>query len=304
MDQPLDARSDLQECAIVGHHHYLALHMVAHLEVRVEGIPRVRRKLLQAEGNALLLVVEVEDHDIELLIDVHHLVRVRYASPRQVRDVHQTVHTAQVDEDAVRGDVLDRTLEHLALLQSRDDLALLLFQLGLDEGLVRNHHVAVFLVDLDDLELHRFADEHIVIADRLHIDLRARKEGVDTVDVYDHAALCPSAHIALEHLVALESVRDAFPRAGRAGLLVREDQLTLPVFLILNVDFHLIADLEIGVVAEFRHGHDAVRFVADVDHHFALVHRCDGAHHYFLVLHGSQCLVVRLDEFVPIDVRC
>ena len=45
----------------------------------------------------------------------------------------QAVHTAQVDEYAVRGDVLDGTLEDLALLEFRHDNLLLRFEFGLDE---------------------------------------------------------------------------------------------------------------------------------------------------------------------------
>ena len=108
----------------------------------------------------------------------------------------------------------------MALLQFGDDLALLLFQLGLDESLVRNNHVAIFLVDLNDLKLHCFADEYVVVTDRLHVDLRAGQEGVDAVDIYDHAALGASANVSFEDLVAFEGVGDALPRASRAGLLV------------------------------------------------------------------------------------
>ena len=68
--------------------------------------------------------------------------------------MHQSVHTAEVDEYTVRGDVFDSTFEHLALLQVRDDLSLLSLELGLDECLVRYDHVAELLVDLHHLELH------------------------------------------------------------------------------------------------------------------------------------------------------
>ena len=81
VDQALYARLDLDECAVVGHDDYLALDVVAHLEVRVERIPWVRCELLQAECDAFLLLVEVEDDDVDLLVERNHLVRIAYAAP-------------------------------------------------------------------------------------------------------------------------------------------------------------------------------------------------------------------------------
>ena len=84
VDQTLNARLDLDEGTVVGHDDNLALDMVADLEVLVEAIPWVRGELLQTEGNALLLLVEVEDNDIDLLIKLHYLVRIAHAAPREV----------------------------------------------------------------------------------------------------------------------------------------------------------------------------------------------------------------------------
>ena len=67
----------------------------------------MRSELLQTEGNALLLVVEVEDNDIDLLVEFDNLVWIVYAAPRQVGDVDESVNTAQVNEYTVRSDVLN-----------------------------------------------------------------------------------------------------------------------------------------------------------------------------------------------------
>ena len=41
-----------------------------------------------------------------------------------------------------------------------------------DERLVRNDHVAELLIYLDDLEFHGLVHVYVVVADRLHVDLR------------------------------------------------------------------------------------------------------------------------------------
>ena len=136
VDQSLHAGSDLHEGTVIGHDDHAALDLVADLEVLVERLPRMRGELLQTQGDALLGLVEVEDHDVDLLIERHDLLGVVHTAPREVGDVDQTVHAAQIDEYAVGGDVLDGSLEDLALLQLGHDDLLLSFELGLDEGLV------------------------------------------------------------------------------------------------------------------------------------------------------------------------
>ena len=133
MDQALNARSNLNECAVVGHDDNLTLNMVADLEFSIQSIPRMRSELLQTESDALLLLVEVEDNHVELLVEFHNLVRIADAAPAEVCDVYETVDTTQVDEYTIGSDVLDGTLQHLTLLQLGDDLALLGFELGFDE---------------------------------------------------------------------------------------------------------------------------------------------------------------------------
>ena len=165
---------DLHECAVISHNDNLTVHLVAYLEVRIKCIPRVRSQLLETESDTFLLLIEVEDNDVDLLVELQELVRVVNASPAEVGDVDKTIHASEVDEDTVVGDVLNRTFEYLTLLEFADDLSLLSLEFSLDECFVGNNDVAEFRIEFDDLELHRLADEDVVIANRLHVDLAAR----------------------------------------------------------------------------------------------------------------------------------
>ena len=254
----------------------------------------MRGELLQTEGYALLLLVEVEDNDIDLLVELHHLVRIAHAAPREVGDVDESVNTTEIDEDAVGRDVLDSTLQNLTLLQVRDDLLALSLQLGLDEGLVRDDNVAELLVDLDDLELHRLADEDVVVAYGVNVNLAAGEEGLNAKYINDHATLRAALDVALDDLVTLHGLVDVVPALLKTGLLVRKLQLTVLVLLALDIDLYLIADLEIGVVAELRCGNDTIALVADVDNDFLLV---DGDNGTLVLLDLVQSLVVGLGQF-------
>ena len=83
----------------------------------------------------------------------------------------ETVNTAEVDEYAVVGDVLDGSFKDLSLLELADELGPAGLLLSLEESLVGDDDVAELLVDLDDLEVHGLVDISVVVTDRLDVNL-------------------------------------------------------------------------------------------------------------------------------------
>src|SRR5690606_1939342 len=116
-----------------------------------------------AEGDALLLLVEVEHDDLDAVAQLDDLAGVAHAAPRHVGDVQQAVHAAEVDERTEVGDVLDHAFANLCLLQRIDDLLAHLGAFLLQHDAARDHDVATQLVDLDDLEVHLLADERVEV---------------------------------------------------------------------------------------------------------------------------------------------
>ena len=136
MKKTFNARSNLHKGTVVGHHHHTTFDLRSFNEIFRQGIPWVRRELLHAKSDALLFVVEVQNHHVDLLVNFHHLFRVTHTAVAHVGDVHQTVDTAQVHKHPVRGDVLDHAFENLTHFETLDDEALLLFELSFDQGFV------------------------------------------------------------------------------------------------------------------------------------------------------------------------
>ena len=302
VDKTLYAGSNLNECTVVGHNNNLTLYAVANLQLAVQSIPGMRSQLLQTESDTLLLVVEVQNNNVDLLVELNNLAGIAYAAPAQVGDVDQTVNTAEVNEYTVRSDVLDGTLEYLTLLQLADDLLLLLLELSLDESLVANNNIAELLVDLHDLELHGLANEDIIVADGLNVDLRTGQECLDTEYVNDHTTLSAALNVTLDNLIVVESLVHTVPRLSCASLLVRQNELTLLVLLILDVYLNGVTYLQFGVVAEFAGGDDAIALETDVNNHLALVHCDNGAIHYvvvtYLVHAASISLLLSLEAYL------
>src|SRR5690606_3826578 len=114
--------------------------------------PRVFAQLLQAEGDAVALAVELQHFYVDLIANVDDFARMLDALPGHVGDVQQAVHTAQVHEGAVVGQVLDDTLDDLAFLQVGEQL-FALFGIGVFQNrAAADHHVVTLLVQLDNFE--------------------------------------------------------------------------------------------------------------------------------------------------------
>lgn len=298
VDEAFDTGGDFYKCAVVGHNDNFAFDLIANFEIGVEGIPRMGLELLETEGDALLLVVKVENNDVEFLVELYDFGGVCNASPGEVGDVDKAVDAAQVDECAVADDVLDGAFEYLAFLELGDDFFLLSFEFGFDEGLVGYNDVFVFFVDFGHFEFHGLAHVHIVVADGLNVDLRSGEEGFDAEYVDNHAAFGAAFDKAFDDFVVGKCGADAFPSACCTSFLVGEDELTLLVFLVFDEYLYSVADFDVGVVAEFAHGDDAVALVADVNHCFALVQGDDGTFDYILVLDGVERFVIGTGEFL------
>ena len=151
--QALDALLQLDEGPVTHHVDHLALDLPADGVVGGHVLPRAGRLLLQAQGDLLLLVIDVQDLDLDFLVDGHHLGGMVDAAPAHVGDVQQAVDPAQVDERAEVGDVLDHALAAMADFQLGEQLGLLFRPLGLDQGPAADDDVAPRLVDLQHQRL-------------------------------------------------------------------------------------------------------------------------------------------------------
>src|SRR5690606_9591131 len=94
--------------------------------LRLDALPRIGLQLLHAEADAVALVVDADDLDLDGLADRERFGRMVDAAPGDVGDVQQAVDTAKVNERTVIGDVLDHAVDHLALFELLDDLRALL----------------------------------------------------------------------------------------------------------------------------------------------------------------------------------
>src|SRR5690606_35562434 len=163
VNQPVDAAFEADEDAEIGDRLDLAADALALVVVRRELLPRVRHALLHAERDAAAFGVDVEDHDLDLVAEMHDLRRVDVlVGPIHLRDVHQTLDAGlDLDERAVVGDVRDLAEQPGALRIAPGDV---------DPGVVA-----------ELLEAERDAVAFAVVAQHLGFDLVADLEHLGRV---------------------------------------------------------------------------------------------------------------------------
>src|SRR6185436_8616796 len=106
-------------------------------------LPRVLLSLLEAQGDALAVAIDVEHLDLNGVADVEDLARVVDVRPRELGDVDEAVDTVEVHERAEVDDVRDLALDDHAGLQLIEDLLALLLALLLgDRAAARDGVVA------------------------------------------------------------------------------------------------------------------------------------------------------------------
>src|ERR1043166_256861 len=220
--QAFDPRLQLDERAVVGDRHDLARDAGADRILLGDILPRIRMQLLQPEANALPGPIDIEDLDLELLADLHHLRRMGHASPRHVGDVQQAVHAAEVDERTEVGDVLDHAFARLVDLELLHQLFALARPLVLENDTTRDDDVAATLVELDDLELELLAEQLVDVRNAAERDLRAWEERVDAHEVDDHPALDLLDQRAFDRLIRLVRDADSLPHAHEVGFRSEE----------------------------------------------------------------------------------
>ena len=242
VDQPLDARLELDEGAVAHHVDDLAGDPGADGVLLGDLFPGVGRQLLQAQGDLAPFLVDVEDHDLDLVVDPEPLAGVLEPLPAHVGDVQEAVDAAEVDERAEVGEVLDRAGPDLADGDLGHELLAEGDALGLDQAATREDDVPPVLVDRED-DAADLAVEVIGDVRRpSDVDLAGGKEGVDA-DVDQQPALDLAGDLAGDDVPFAVLGDDALPGAHPVGLLARENHLAGLVVHALEQDFDLVARL-------------------------------------------------------------
>src|ERR1017187_1237093 len=91
VNEAFDTLFEFDERTVVGHRDDLSCNALTYVITLLYVCPRVRRKLLHSEGDALLVVVVIEHYDGDYLIELDNFVRMRNPAPRKIGDMHESI---------------------------------------------------------------------------------------------------------------------------------------------------------------------------------------------------------------------
>lgn len=274
--QTLDALFDFDEGTVVDQVDHLALDAGADRELALNVFPRVGGALLQAEGDALAVAIDLDDHHFDFLAHLEHFARVGDAAPAHVGDVEQAVETVEVDKGTVVGDVFDHALANDARLDLFEEDAAFFLALFLDQLAARNDDVFALGVDFEDFEIVGLADVLIQILGGLDVDLGGRHEGVNA-DGDDEATFDLGLDTALDDGAFRAVGNDVFPVFLLLGFVEGNDRAAVAVLEFFEEDFNFRAQLQFADVGKFVLGDDALGFAADIDNNVVLANFRDDA---------------------------
>src|SRR3954451_22331624 len=309
VDEPFDARQDLDERAERDDLRHLAGDDVALVIALEHLLPRIGLRLLESERDALTLAIDVENLDLDLLADLEHLGRMVDVAPRQLADVDQPVHPVEIDERAEVDDVRDRPGDDVAGVEAVEDALAVGLALLLEHRAARQHDVVARAVQLDDLAAQLLRQELVEILDAANVDERRGQEPTHA-EVEDEAALDDLDHAAVDRLALLVGRLDRLPGDLEPGALLREDQPTFGVLLRHHERGDLVADADLvrrihrAADRELADGDDAFRLVTDVDEDLVLVDANDGAVHDLSLVDRREGRLVVGNEFAGLGVCC
>ena len=266
MDQTLDPLLQLDEGAVGHHVDDLAADPRADRVLVGHVLPRTGGLLLQPQRDLLALLVDVQDHHLDLVVDLEHVAGVVDPSPAHVGDVQEAVDAAKVHERAEVGDVLDGPLADLALGDLLHERLFLLLAGDLDQFAATDDDVVAGLVDLQDDAVDVLVDEVGDVRRPADVDLAGRQEDVDA-DVDQEAPLDLAGDLAGDHVVFVVLGDHLLPGPLAMGLAAGDDDLAGLVLHSLEQDLDLVAGLGRRFVLPLVEGDEALGLVADVDDH-------------------------------------
>ena len=268
MDETFDAGFDFNEGTVVGDVRDLAEEAGALRVAAGDADPRVFAELLEAEGDAVLVLVELENLGFEFLTNLNDFARVADATPGEVRDVEETVDATEVDEGAVVGDVLDDALDDGAFLERFEELGAFFAHVGFNDGTAGNHDVVALAVELDNLEFEGLAFVRRRVLDRTGVHEGAREEGADAVGHDGETALDLARDRTGDEFTGFESLFEVHPGGEALGLVAAEDRVAVAVFDGFDGDGDEVARLDghfTTVILELFDGHIGFALEAGVD---------------------------------------
>src|SRR5690606_15696587 len=288
VNQAFDAVFNLNERTVVGQVGYLAEQTGALRVATCQTDPGIFAKLLDAQGDAALFLVELENLGFDVLTHLQYFGGVTDTAPCHVGDVQQAVDTAQVDKRTVVGDVLDHALDDGTFVQGLEQLFALFAHAGFQYCATRQNNVVALAIELDDLEFEGLAFVGGGVLDGTQVHQRAGQERANGVGHDSQTALHLAGDGASDELARFQCLLKLQPGRQALGAITRQDGVAIAVFQRINGDGNEITcfDFEFAlIVQEFLEGDQGFGFEAGIDDDKVVIDAHDFSRDHLTGLH-------------------
>ena len=261
----------MHERAVIGDADDFSLDAGAEGETLRDRGPGIRKKLLAAKRDAVFFLIELEDLNLNFFAGVDHGGRMGHAAPHEVADVKQAVHTTEVHEDAVVGDVFDLAGDDCALGKAGHEGFALGLLIVFENHAAADDYVAALAIELEDADFNLAILPALEIVDGAQLNLRSRQKGAHT-DINDEAALDAFGNLARDIAMLAIGFLDTLPNAAAVGAHVRKEHIAVSLF-VETLDFDGLTGAELDGAAGIKkflrrdqafkfstHIHDDARF--------------------------------------------
>ena len=246
VDQAVNARYDLSECAERHELEDLNLSNRADVVLGLEYVPRIVLLALVAEGDLLVFLIQTDNEYLYLVANRNDLGRVLDAAPGQLGDVNHAVHAADVYECAVGSQGLNGAVVLVADFDGVPDLlssSLASLPLDLTD---RTDNALALTVDLSDIEgllgLNQLAHRLIL----RYAGLGCRDEYANAVCSCNNAAAVLLNDNTLNNGVLLVSLLNGLPALQLINALLGQSDGALAVVYANNNSLDLVANVDVG----------------------------------------------------------
>ena len=246
VDQAVNARYDLSECAERHELEDLNLSNRADVVLGLEYVPRIVLLALVAEGDLLVFLIQTDNEYLYLVANRNDLGRVLDAAPGQLGDVNHAVYAADVYECAVGSQGLNGAVVLVADFDGVPDLlssSLASLLLDLTD---RTNNALALTVDLGDIEgllgLNQLAHRLIL----RYAGLGCRDEYANAVCSCNNAAAVLLNDNTLNNGVLLVSLLNGLPALQLINALLGQSDGTLAVVYANNNSLDLVANVDVG----------------------------------------------------------
>ena len=188
VDQPVDARLQLDERAEPRRPHDRASHGRARSVALLHRQPRVRGERLDAHGGLALVRIDSDEDRLDLVPDRAEVRRRTDAAPRHLRRPQQRVHAPDVQEGPEVGEPHDLASYALPLPQRLQDVPGAVDGLLLEDGPAGHHRLSLAVVQVHDPHRDGLAHDVRQVIDRGQVHLTRWEEAASAEQVHRRAA--------------------------------------------------------------------------------------------------------------------